>query len=70
MLGVEDGAYFCQSAINESLLITPILCFGRTFSIAFLEWAAWSKETVALRPAFDANTISPPGCYWVYLETS
>ncbi len=40
MLGVDDGAYFCQSAINESLFIIPILYRGITTSIAFLECTA------------------------------
>lgn len=40
ILGWEDGDYFCQSAIKESLLMIPILYFGITVSIAFFEWAA------------------------------
>lgn len=70
MLGVDDGAYFCQSAINESLFIIPILYRGITTSIAFLECTAWSKAIVAFLPAFCPNTIGPPGCYCVYLDRS
>jgi hypothetical protein len=35
--GVEEGAYFCQSYINDSLSIFPILYLGMTVSIAFFE---------------------------------
>lgn len=63
MFDPDEGSYFCQSAIKESLFIIPILYFGITTSIAFLEWAACSNDTDAFLPAFCARTIGPPGCY-------
>ena len=70
ILGAEDWASFCHSAIIESLLMIPILYLGMTVPIAFWECTAWSKETVALRPAFWARTMGPPGCSVWYLVTS
>lgn len=70
ILGADDWASFCHSAIKESLLMIPILYLGMTVPIAFWECTAWSKETVALRPAFWPRTMGPPGCSVWYLVTS
>lgn len=70
VFGVDEGAYFCQSYINDSLSIFPILYLGMTVSIAFLEWLACSKAIEAFLPALLLRTIGPPGCSVVYLETS